>query len=206
MNIAIFTDSFFPQVNGIATHCLELCNGLAVKGHHIQLFIPLIDKNKTIQLHPNIEVHSISGIPLGILKDFRITSPYPFEPIHILKQNIPDLIHFHTSFTLGINGIIAAKKLKIPLVGTFHSYFMEPEYLRVLQLDKVHLDTNTQINSLGWNYAKSIFNKAHIVISPSLFTKNDLVKHGLKKPIKVISNGIDVEKIQKRQLKDIPGD
>lgn len=196
MNIAIFTDLYLPQVNGVVTHIIETARMLS-KEHKIIIFAPkpaLLDESKEISvLDKKIKIIQVPSAPLPIYQKMRITlphNPFVFEKLNAFK---PDIIHFHTPGTVAINGILYAKNKHIPLLGTFHGYFMEPEYLAILGLDKIGLHTSKKLNSLLWNFAKYFYGMADALLCPSEQAKKDLMKHGIKKPVHIISNGIDLE-------------
>lgn len=200
MKIAIFTDDYLPQVDGISVHVDEICHCLTQAGHTVKLFVPSSRAAKALQKGKSFKISYIPSIPIGKYPNTRFAFPFSPEITQEIKDFDPDVIHFHTCFMVGFQGIFLAKLLNIPLVGTFHTYFMEPEYLQTIGLEKVKLDKNKFITQMGWNYATFFYNKADMVISPSHFTKKDLVKKGLKVPVKVISNGIDYEKLKDMQV------
>lgn len=192
MKIAIFTDNFLPQINGVVTHIIESTKILRGRGHNILIFAPKPADPIKKQALPGVKLHYLPAVPNPIYKDFRITLPLSLAVLNIVREFQPDVIHFHTPVTVGSSGIMVSKLLKIPLVGTFHTYFMEPEYLRVIGLDKVGLDTNLTINKIGWFYNNLFYNSADVVISPSQFTKKELLAHDLIRPIKVIPVGVSL--------------
>ncbi len=192
MKIAVFTDAFPPQINGVVTHILDANRLLSLKGYEIIIFAPKPEKDiDNLPLPANVKVHYLSSIPLFFYEDFYLTPPFSPYAFKIVQQFAPEIIHFHSPITVGANGIAIAKLLKIPLIGSFHAYFMEPEYLRIVKLDKIKLDKSKVVNKLLWYYANLFYNQADVVISPSFKTKDDLINHGVNRPIKVISNGVD---------------
>ena len=40
MNIGIFSDTYFPQLNGVATSIRTLASALEERGHHVYIFTP----------------------------------------------------------------------------------------------------------------------------------------------------------------------
>jgi 1,2-diacylglycerol 3-alpha-glucosyltransferase len=196
MKIAIFSDAFPPQVNGIVTHLTESVNMFLCRKHRLLFFAPKQPKiPKNFSLGKGIELYTLKSFPLMVYENWRITLPFSPFVLFKIKSFKPDVIHFHTPFTIGLNGIVAAKILKIPLVGTFHGYFMEPEYLRIANLDKFSLDKSPTINNLGWQYARLFYNRADVIVAPSQYTKLDLENHKFAPPIQTISNGISLSKI-----------
>jgi glycosyltransferase involved in cell wall biosynthesis len=102
-----------------------------------------------------------------------------------LRKIKPDVVHVNTEWGCGWEGLLAAKLLRIPVVGTFHTFFAEPGYLKCLGLP------NWQwIRSTMWRYSVSFFNRCQTVTSPSATVKCALLEHGLKREPLVISNGI----------------
>ena len=200
MKIAVFTDAFLPQTNGMVTHLIESLPILA-KNHQIIIFAA---NQKGINLPVTFTVSKIEtvflpSLPLPIYQNWRISLPYYLRVNKILKAFNPGLIHFHSPFTIAANGIIYAKKNKIPLVGSFHGYFMEPEYLTIIGLDKLGLHQSKIVNKILWQYSNLFYNQATRVICPSEATKKDLISHRVKPPIDVISNGINLVGFQTKK-------
>lgn len=211
MKIALFTDCFVPQVNGIVVHCLELGERLAKRGHSVHFFAPEPPSMKVVPSLPeHCFLHFCSGIGISSDNSVKLTSPLSFKMIELIHAIKPDILHFHTTFTIGNNAILLSKMFGIPLVGTFHTYFMEPERFPTIGLDKIGIEKSEIISTLGWHYSNYFFNQADVVISPSEYTKKMMKEHGVTKPIKVISNGIDLTISKNKtkhtfdQLRDLP--
>ncbi len=185
MNIAIFTDNFLPQVNGVVTAVLNLAKGLADKGHKIYIIAP---KYKGVEefKYPNIKVRYVKSKPANfIYTNFKVVSPISIRTRKFIKDNDVDLVYFVIPFTVAIKGIIIAKILKLPVVGTYHTFICEKEYLRHVKLDYKF------IVDLAWKYTNTYYNQCKVVTCPSQITKERLLESGCKRPIKVISNGIE---------------
>lgn len=185
MNIAIFTDNFLPQINGVVTAVLNLAKGLADKGHKIYIVAPKYKGCEEFK-YPNIKVRYVKSRPANfIYKDLKVVSPISVRTRKFIKDNNVELIYFVTPFTVAAKGIIIAKILKLPIVGTYHTFICEKEYLRHLKLDYEF------IVDLAWKYTNSYYNQCEIITCPSEITKQRLIEGGSKRPIKVISNGIE---------------
>lgn len=198
MKIAIFTDTFLPQINGVVTHVVETVKELAKLGHSILIIAPKSKKNITIG--KNVKIEYLSGLPALFYPDFVFTTPFSYQLLKKVKKFAPDIIHFHTPIMIGLNAILIAKYLKVPLVSTFHTYFMEPEYLRTAGFDRLNLDNNKLINNIGWQIAKIFHDLSDIIIVPAKFTKDDLINHGFVKPIIRINNGIKLPNKQNKMF------
>lgn len=192
MNIALFSDTFLPMPNGVVVHILELSQALGRKGHHITICVPKPGRSITVPMtSSNIKIHYLPSLSFPLYNDYRLSLGETAGSFKKIVGNC-DIIHVHTPMTLGLCGTYIAKRLHIPLVHTFHAYFTEPEYFRVLYLHKIGLGNNPFVAKLMWWYARKLYNSADAVIAPSEHTKKYLRSHNIHKPIYAISNGIDV--------------
>lgn len=134
MRIAIFSDNFYPELSGIAGTIATIAPALAGRGHEIICFAPRYGSKdyakagtrrenpgwgprvKFMRL-PSFSVPTASGQGRAVLptgKGFRI-----------LRHLRPDIIHVHQPYGAGLEGLLAAKLLKVPLVGTEHTPIRE---------------------------------------------------------------------------------
>jgi len=184
MKIAIFTDTFLPKIDGIVTATLSLAMGLANNGHKVCIIAPEYNNFKEFK-YKNIKVTRMNSIPALFYPEFKITNPFSIRVYMQLKKEKIDLVHFQTPLTIGMQGIIIAKLLKVPLIGTFHTLIADPKYLK-------HVKINGAIaQGISWAYARAYYNQCDLITCPSESVKNELLEHTFIKPIKVISNGID---------------
>lgn len=108
-----------------------------------------------------------------------------------------DLVHVQLPFSLGIKAITLARKMKLPVVSSFH-----------VQAENItkNIGISTQ-KANDWIYSfflKNIYNRSDIVICPSKFAQEELQLHKLKSTSAIISNGITKDfkplRIKKRFL------
>lgn len=202
MRIAMFTDVFPPSVNGVASSILLLSKELVKRGHYVKVFTSSIDKKNrlTKKKLEGIEVSYSTSLPSLFYPDVKLGVPfYPNTVYQLMKDDI-DVVHFHTPLPMGADGIIAGKMLGKPIIGTFHTYFMEPEYLKVIGLNIMGDKVNNMLAKLGWKYANLYYNSADLVTTPTESTRKALVKYKIKRPTKTISNGIRVPHLSKEKL------
>lgn len=184
LKIVIFTDSFIPLTNGIVTSTINLVKGLADKGHKIYIIAPKQKFSKEFY-YKNVFIIREVSIPALFYPGFRLTFPFNLKLLRFLKHKKIDLIHFQTPVTLGIQAILIAKILKKPLIGTFHTFVTKEEYIK-------HLKINPKLLlKFSWSLMKKYYNKCDLITCPSESTKKELIKY-FSKPIKVISNGINL--------------
>jgi 1,2-diacylglycerol 3-alpha-glucosyltransferase len=185
MKIAVFTDTFLPNIDGVVTSILNLVKGLSDRGHKIFIICPKYSKMKEEFSYKNIEVIRVSGIPALFYPNYKLTGFLSTDLIKKFKSEDIDIIHFMTPLTLGLEAIFISKILKIPLVGTFHTFFGDPNYLKHVKMDYKFFE------NIVWRYSKFFYNKCDLITCPSETTKQELILHKHTKLIKVISNGID---------------
>lgn len=184
MKIAVFTDTFFPAINGVVTATDNLVKGLADNGHEVILISPEFKNNNTLQYKRICHV-TCRGVPVFVLADFKTTLPLNWKLYKTLKLFNPDIIHFQTPWTVGLQAIAMARILQKPLVGTFHTFLFDPDYLKNIKI--LH---NRQFAKFADKYCLYYYNKCDIVTAPSVSTLKTLQTTGLQKPVKYISNGI----------------
>jgi 1,2-diacylglycerol 3-alpha-glucosyltransferase len=167
---------------------------LASSGHQITIFAPKPKRGGKISFNPRgISLELLPSMPSFLYPDFRAAMPISPKLLLKVKELNPDIIHFQTTFLVGGGGVILGKLLKKPVIGSFHGYFMEPEYLKVLNISR-----GAEILSrILWKYVALFFSQCDVALTYSEGAKRDLKQHGVKKPIFAIPNSIDEGKIKK---------
>ena len=97
-----------------------------------------------------------------------------------------DLIHVQFPFFLGYSACRAANRLNVPLICSFH---VQPENL----LRNLGLESTWLANQLYRLFIWGLYSRAELVLTPSQFAADQLQQHGLKTPVKVLSNGVPSE-------------
>lgn len=184
MRIAFFTDMFFPQITGIATSVFELAKKLADRGHKVYIVSPKYTGFS--YSYPNITPIFCQSIPL-FYQNTNLALPFNPKIVQMLMKEKVDVVHVHTLMTLCLNAILAAKILKLPIVGTFHSFIMDKPYLKHMKLDY------NIVERWAWNYAKLMYNKCDLIVCSSKGSSIELKKRRWKPPVSVIPLGLDLK-------------
>ncbi|MGE5552128.1 MAG: glycosyltransferase [Bacteroidota bacterium] len=187
LRVAFFVDNFYPQFNGVLTSYMNTVNELARRGHEILVVAPKIASRR--RYDPASFPYPLlykRGIPAFFYPDFRLTWPISLSSVVQTRQFGADIIHFHSPLTIAMQGIFTARALRVPLVGTFHTFFAEPEYLKVVGLEEWHW-----LVKAGWWYNNLLYDACDAVISPAKWTAADLKAHDAKAEIVVIPNGVE---------------
>lgn len=191
MNIAIFTDSCLPYCSGVTYAVLSQVREFCRRGHSVDVFRPRPGKRFRQQVVNLPNTARMIDVPLTLpaprLPELRLVIPTLHTTLRYLHEHRPDVIHVHTEWGCGWEGLLAAKKLDVPVVGTFHTFFAEPGYLKSLRLP-----TWSWIQRAVWAYAVNFFNQCDVVTSPSEAVRRSLIDHGVNKEPILVSNGIDL--------------
>lgn len=198
MNIAIITDTYFPDINGVASSIYTLAIALRKRGHRVYVFVTSENNSPVVRrVGKNPPVFRIPSIPMLLVRPYRTTMPFSFRLVQILKRLKIDIIHTQTEFSMGLVGLSSSMTLHLPIVHTYHT--MLEDYTHYILGGKV-----TKIitpNSARW-FSKKFCNVPTGLIVPTEKVKNALRSYGVTKPIYVIPTGIDVSPFNRANFKE----
>lgn len=184
MRIALFSETYLPNINGVATHVKSLKDGLEKLGH--QVLVVTADKNtrhhyvKDGVLHcPAIEIKRIYGVG--------VSTPISRKRMRLIEDFAPDVLHIHNEFGIGISGIIAAKRLKKPIVYTLHT--MYDQYIYYI-FPRLFLRFATRFSH---SYAKIFARFANELTGPSAKVEEYFRSIGINKATNIIPNPVDLD-------------
>lgn len=130
MRIAVFSDNFCPELSGISDSIITLARQLAARDHRIRFYAPRYARRDyellglpvaETDLGELIEVVRLASLPYPTgTRQGRMVVPTGLR-WRLLRGFRPDLIHVHLPFGAGLEGLIAARALGTPLVGTNHT-------------------------------------------------------------------------------------
>lgn len=190
MNIGLFTDTYVPQINGVATSTLLLSNELTKLGHNVYIFTTS-DPQARI---PQARVFRLPSMPVIFLKTHRLALLYPPKLLLKMKSMKLDLIHTQSEFPLGIFGKIVADFYKLPHVHTYHT--MYEDYVHYIA--KGYLITP----KMAQGYSRIYCNGADAVIAPAQKTIDSLIDYGVTKPLHLIPTGINFAPFERGRFSD----
>lgn len=198
MRIAIFTDTFLPQVNGVVRSIVTTANVLAKHGHSIAIFTvnaeKLTKKIKAKELDERVQVYPFSSFALPTYKELQVRIPTFVPSLFEVYRFNPDLIHSHTTFGIGWEAVMSANFLNIPLVGTHHGFLAE--FLKHVKLDY------RIMKPLARRYLSFYYNRCDAVISPSEALVKELMQYKLRRPVHVLSNPVDLKYFSVNKTKE----
>ena len=182
MNILFISDVFFPRVNGVSTSINTFASELKSLGHQVTLIAPAYgDEDKPLDWVLRMPSHKIYFDPEDRLMNYgKLKALLPWvESKHF------DVIHIHTPFTAHYVGIYFGKKLDIPVVETYHTFF--EDYLHH------YLPFIPQLISrrLARTVSRRQCNAVDGIVSPSKPMLDVLKEYGIKTSAEVVATGLD---------------
>lgn len=184
MRVLMISDVYFPRVNGVSTSIQTFAREFTAMGHRVTLLAP--------------EYGQATPEPFEII---RIPSRYlPFDPEdRILRWgHIPrhhdrlladryDLVHVHTPFVAHYAGVALAKRLSVPVVESYHTFFEQ-------YLDKyVPLVPGAWMRLVARRFSAAQCNDVDALVVPSLAMLEVLQRYGVATPAEVVPTGIELQ-------------
>ena len=190
MNIGLFTDTYFPQVSGVATSIKTLRDELIAQGHHVYIFT---SSDPRAMDSPEDGIYRFPSVPFVSFKDRRIAFTGWLKVLRIARKLDLDIVHNQTEFSLGVMGKMVAKELGIPCIHTYHTMYQD--YLHYIANGRVLKPKD--VARLAHLYLKNMAG----VIAPSERVLDTLESYHVESPIRVIPTGVN---LRVYRLRDTP--
>ncbi|WP_138495492.1 glycosyltransferase family 4 protein [Paenibacillus pinistramenti] len=179
MRLALFTDTFLPQTNGVALTLSRLTKHLDRRGIEHILFTP---KSAAEDRYPD-SIRPIASIPFLLYPECRLALPnLPFIRKQ-LEDFKPDLLHLATPFNLGLCGLRYAHTHDLPHVISYHTHF--DRYLEYYRMNR--------IVPFYWKYMRWFHQSCDATFAPSHETINTLRMQGFQR-LRLWSRGVDCDR------------
>ena len=180
LRIAVVTETWPPEVNGVAVTLAKLVQGLCRRNHDVQLVRPKQVKNE-IPLHNlGFEEVLMRGMPIPRYPELKLGLPSKKNLVKAWTLRRPDVVHIATEGPLGWSAMQAAKVLKLPVTSDFRTNF----------------HSYSQHYGVGWlrkpivAYLRKFHNATACTMVPTQALKNELSQHGFLN-LKVVARGVD---------------
>lgn len=197
MKIGIFTDVYYPAVNGVVTSIRMLENEMKKRGHEVYIFSPT-----KYEPAEDEKLYMLRSIPLFVAKkyNFRVATFYSRTIAKEIKDLNLDIIHTQSEFSTALFGKIISRKYDIPFMHTYHT--MWEDYMHYI--NPIKGGRGIYSKRFARALSKNFIRKAECVIAPSNKTKKYLrYKCKVKnKPIYVVPTGIDIKPFSRDNFKD----
>jgi glycosyltransferase involved in cell wall biosynthesis len=193
LNIAMFTNNYFPVIGGVPISIQRLAKALRERGHQVTIFAPKYKEDTKDEANiircSSIYYYQEAGL------DFPVTNIFSPAIKKKFKAANFDVVHCHHPFWLGSRGRQLAQKSKLPTAFTYHTRLEKYAHYvpNILFLRKFFA------NRLSHFLIKNFANKTDAVFAPTDSTKEYLRNVGVSRHIKVMPTGIDFDYYQHKQ-------
>ena len=209
VHIAMFMDYHPTTLGGVQTAVAALRRGLERAGHRVTVFVAPLPGTAAV---PDADVIELAPLAGAVVNGFPMVLPTARNAALIdaafAARGPIDVVHTQTTYGVAIAGMKAARRHRIPLIHTAQSRddaFIEhtspAPYLSALALRTLHgrfvehpampHRPESRAARHAWHTMVGQAQVADRVITPTRHFSDLLLAHGLTKPLRVISNGVD---------------
>ena len=178
MRIAVFSEAYAPQVNGVVRTQTELVRYLRGRGHEVLEAVPYYKSNPRQE-----QVVEFRAVPFPLYPEMPIILPHwrfhrrEFARVEAFK---PDLVHLMSPGVLAYFGQLWARRHGCPVVASY-----ETDIIRYM-----HYYGFGRFEPQLWRYLRWLFNHCHHTYAPSQVTRDQLIKAGIR-DVRVFQRGVD---------------
>lgn len=176
LRIALVTETFPPEVNGVAMTLGHLVSGLRRRGHTVDVVRPRQHGEDRGETGETV----VSGVPIPRYPGLRFGLPAGGRLRRQWRQERPDLVHVVTEGPLGWSAVTTARSLGIPVSSGFHTNF----------------DSYTAHYGLGWlrpvmgAYLRTLHRRTAVTMVPTQALAAHLAGDGIR-GVRVVGRGVD---------------
>lgn len=182
LRIAVVTETWPPEVNGVAVTLAKLVQGLSHRNHDVQLIRPRQTKTDGQLNDSNLEEVLMRGMPIPRYPELKLGLPSKKTLVKTWTLRRPDVVHIATEGPLGWSALQAAKVLKLPVTSDFRTNFQ----------------SYSKHYGVGWlrkpivAYLRKFHNATACTMVPTNELKRTLSENGFAN-LKVVSRGVDTK-------------
>ena len=182
LSIGLVTETYTPEVNGVAMTLNRLVSGLCESGHRLQIYRPGRSRSGGPSRHGNISEQLLRGMPIPGYSAMHFGFPAARFFLKQWQCSRPDIIYVATEGPLGASAIKTASKLDIPAISGFHTNFHR----------------YSQHYHLGWlepailGYLRRLHNMAGMTLVPTQSLADTLQQQGFQN-VEVLQRGVDTK-------------
>lgn len=182
LRVAVVTETYPPEVNGVAMTLGRMVDGMRQRMHSVQLIRPRQGNGDAPNRGDGFEEVLKPSLPIPRYASLRMGLPARQALVRAWSLRRPDVVHIITEGPLGWSALQAAAKLKLPVLTNFHTNFHAyTAHYGVAWLKK---------SILG--YLRKFHNRAGATLVPTHQMRDELAADGFQR-LRVVSRGVDVE-------------
>jgi len=191
LRIAVVTETYPPEVNGVAMTIAKVVEGLHHRNHDVQLIRPRQDKQESGDRSVRFHEVLMRGLPIPRYPNLRMGVPSKRALVQLWAMHRPDVVHIATEGPLGWSALQAAHHLKLPISSDFRTNF----------------HAYSQHYGIGWlrkpimAYLRKFHNRTLCTMVPTEALKRDLEACGLRH-LMVVARGVDTRQFNPARRSD----
>jgi glycosyltransferase involved in cell wall biosynthesis len=190
LRVAIFTDTYYPQINGVSNTIYHYMKYLKQENIPYVLVCPKYDAYMQ-EKEEGYEIIRVPSISFPFYREAKVGLPNRRKLYNNLDDFTPTVIHIMTEFTIGHAGLSYSQKRKIPVATNYSTNFST--YLSFLGLSLFKKPLESHLNH---------FHKQGVVTTvPSHQTKKDLLENGLSN-VEIFGRGIHTNQFSPNHRRD----
>ncbi|MFF7451013.1 MULTISPECIES: glycosyltransferase [unclassified Streptomyces] len=180
MRVVIVTESFPPDVNGVAHCALQTARHLVDRGHSPLVVAPATaaGTGPGPDVPAPCPVVRVPSLPLPGYPQVRVALPSRRVAAAIAAHRA-DLVHLASPFVLGVRGMAAAARLGLPAVAVYQT--------DLAGYARTYMGLGEQA---AWRRIRSVHAAAHLTLAPSSAALRDLEAHGVPR-VRLWPRGVD---------------
>ncbi len=192
MKLALVTETFPPEINGVAMTLSHLVEGLAHRGHHVTVLRPRQGPSDHERIDGLYRETLFRSVPIPGYAFLRLGLPARGQLIRLWRAERPDLVHIATEGPLGYSALLAARKLGLPVTSSFHTNFHS--YSRHYGF--------AFLTRPALAYLRHFHNRTRITLSPTVELNDELTRDGFR-DMRLMSRGVNT-RVFNPQLRSDP--
>jgi len=181
LRVAVVTETYPPEINGVARTAGLMVEALCARGHELQLVRPR-QKPETAALNGSPRLRLTKGVPIPRYSNLQIGLLSRASFVREWRDWRPDLVHVVTEGPLGWNAVAAARELRIPVTSDFHTNFHT--YSR-------HYGFG-MLAGLVARYLRALHNRADCTMVPTAQMKAELEALAFERVL-IVGRGVDAQ-------------
>ncbi len=183
MNIALFTDSYLPNTDGVVSSILAYKGGLEKAGHKMCVFAPDADMAKKEH-----GVYRYAAVKFPPYPEYR-AAIFPYVPTDLAKKNGFSLVHSKAMVTMGLAAISFSSRAKLPSIGSLETLIPEGAHYLI-----PHAAAQKVGRKIGWAYLRWFYSHFDIVTAPSRHAQGMLAENRIESI--VLPSPVDTDKFK----------
>ena len=188
LRVACVTETYPPEVNGVATTLARVVEGLHRRNHEVQLIRPRQDRHEAAGREYGFHEVLMRSMPIPRYPNLRLGLPAKGALVQRWSRHRPDIVHIATEGPLGWSALQAARQLKLPVCSDFRTNFHA--YSRHYGMGWLHKPIMA--------YLRKFHNHTQCTMVPTEALRRDLERDGFRH-LTVVSRGVDTARFSPHQ-------